>query len=141
MNSATQLSCSKCKQSLPTSMFHKNSADSRGFSWYCKPCKKEYEQVKRATDEEFRARKRLQYKVWVAKHQRRKHFLDQRANAKKRGIPFEFTYRQWLKWWGKDIQIRGCIWSNLVMARHNDTGPYHPDNCYKASPLQNYHDR
>ena len=140
MDSVTHIPCSRCKQSLPTSMFHKNRRENRGFSWYCKPCKKEHEQDRRA-DPEYSAKKKHQFSVWVAKNKRKKQFLDQRANAKKRGIHFEFTYRQWLRWWGSDLKHRGCAWNRLVMARFGDTGPYHPANCYKASPLENQQDR
>ena len=59
-------------------------------------------------------------------------FRDQRAQAiKKRGIEWHFTFDEWLDWWGDDIVNRGREKGKLVMARYNDTGPYHPDNVRK----------
>lgn len=58
-------------------------------------------------------------------------FNRQRTSAKIRGIDFNFSFNEWLEWWGDDFALRGCKKGQLVMARNNDTGPYHPDNVYK----------
>jgi hypothetical protein len=58
-------------------------------------------------------------------------FNNQRQNAIKRGISFEFTYDTWVDWWGADIVNRGKGKGKLCMARKGDTGPYHPDNVFK----------
>jgi hypothetical protein len=57
--------------------------------------------------------------------------------AKQRGIDWQFTYDTWTAWWGEDIIRRGPYKGQLVMARHNDVGPYHPDNVRKASCQEN----
>ena len=67
-------------------------------------------------------------------------FGTQRQNAKKRGIEFNFTYEEWINWWGADIDKRGKGKGKLVMARKGDTGPYHPNNVVKATQEENLHD-
>jgi len=61
----------------------------------------------------------------------------QKAAAKVRGIEFQFTYEEWLAWWGDDIVNRGPYKGQLVMARIGDTGPYHPDNVRKITCSEN----
>ena len=56
---------------------------------------------------------------------------QQKQNARRRGIPFEFTYKEWIDWWGEDIILRGKGKDKLVMARNNDSGAYHPNNVTK----------
>lgn len=67
----------------------------------------------------------------------KRQFGMQRSSAKSRGIDWQFTYEQWLAWWGEDISKRGLAADQLVMARHGDTGPYHPDNVKKLSGPDN----
>lgn len=67
----------------------------------------------------------------------RQKYNEQRARAKGRNIEWQFTFQSWLAWWGDDIVNRGLGKHQLVMCRKGDTGPYHPDNCYKASQSQN----
>ena len=62
----------------------------------------------------------------------------QKGCAKRRGIDFEFTYEQWIAWWGDDIVNRGRGAGKLVMARHNDVGDYHPTNVRKATVEENH---
>lgn len=64
----------------------------------------------------------------------------QKINAKARGIEWQFTYDTWVDWWGKDITNRGRTVGKLVMARHNDTGPYHPGNVSKLTNSKNTQD-
>ncbi len=64
-------------------------------------------------------------------------FKSQRGSAIKRGIDFQFTYEEWINWWGDDIVYRGQGRDKLVMARHGDIGPYHPDNCKKITHSEN----
>ena len=66
-----------------------------------------------------------------------KEYHMQRAAAKHRGIDWQFTYDEWIEWWGEDIINRGRSSSNFVMARHNDVGPYHPSNVRKALLTEN----
>jgi hypothetical protein len=61
----------------------------------------------------------------------------QRTSAINRGIDWQFTYDTWIEWWGKDIANRGRLKGQLVMARYNDIGPYHPDNVRKATCSEN----
>lgn len=63
----------------------------------------------------------------------------QRSGAHRRHILWQFTFEQWLEWWGDDIWQRGGgnDMDSLVMCRRGDTGPYHPDNVYKATRREN----
>jgi len=57
--------------------------------------------------------------------------------AKQRGIDWQFTYDTWIEWWGNDIVNRGPYSGQLVMSRHRDQGPYHPNNVRKATCNEN----
>jgi hypothetical protein len=57
--------------------------------------------------------------------------------AQYRGIDWEFTYDEWVKWWGPDINNRGTYIGQLVMARYNDTGPYNVNNVKKIKSSEN----
>lgn len=68
-------------------------------------------------------------------------YADQMFGAKKRGIDWQFTYDEWVNWWGDDITKRGPYRDQLVMARYNDEGAYHPNNCYKTTASENCKER
>lgn len=68
-------------------------------------------------------------------------YHNHKARSKRRGIAFEFSYDEWIAWWGDDISNRGRNTGQLVMARIKDTGPYHPTNVYKTTVEQNVSDR
>jgi hypothetical protein len=123
------LICSKCKESKPTSEYRKNSRESRGYGWYCKPCSLYWE---RSRPPATRAEKNEKAKAWRVANRERQAFNNQKCNAKKRGISFEFTYDEWVEWWGDEINSRGCRAGQYVMARLSDTGPYHPSNVFKC---------
>ena len=67
-------------------------------------------------------------------------YADQRHKAEVRGIDWQFTYDEWVTWWGDDYQYRGRGKDKLQMCRKNDSGPYHPNNVYKATLTQNVKD-
>ena len=58
-------------------------------------------------------------------------YWAQKQNARRRGIEFDFTYADWISWWGNDIVSRGRGTDKLVMARKGDTGSYCADNVVK----------
>jgi hypothetical protein len=64
-------------------------------------------------------------------------FHSQKNAAKKRGIGWELTFKQWLEWWGADLDNRGQRAWNLQMQRFGDVGPYAMDNIRKGHPKQN----
>ena len=68
-------------------------------------------------------------------------YHNHKTRSKRRGIDFQFSYDEWMSWWGDDIINRGRNKGQFVMARKNDTGPYHPNNVYKATVEQNVSDR
>lgn len=64
-------------------------------------------------------------------------YLKQKSKAKTRNIEFQFTFEEWVTWWGTDIVNRGNRKGKLCMARFNDTGAYHPNNVRKATHEEN----
>lgn len=66
----------------------------------------------------------------------------QRQNAKRRGIPWEFTLEEWWAWWKIDDNWarRGVTKHALCMCRIGDSGPYSPSNVYCATNDQNKKD-
>ena len=64
-------------------------------------------------------------------------YHNQKVRAKRRGIEWQFTLESWIVWWGDDLAKRGSKKGCLVMARYNDEGPYHPDNCRKLTVEEN----
>lgn len=66
----------------------------------------------------------------------RKRFNGKRASSKQRGIPFLFTFDEWLAWWlatGRYDEY-GHRW---VMARIGDRGAYEPGNVVCKAGAQN----
>lgn len=60
----------------------------------------------------------------------RRQWLQHRANAEARGIPFLLTFEEWLEWWrstGK-LSERGRRRTEYVMARKRDQGAYELGN-------------
>lgn len=55
-------------------------------------------------------------------------FKDHRDNARRRGIPFHFTFDQWWSMWEPHWHKRGRG-NGAMMCRLNDEGPYSPENC------------
>ena len=64
-------------------------------------------------------------------------FRQQRKHAKHRGIAWMFTFKEWVDWWGADIEKRGVGHDRMQMQRVGDRGPYHPDNVRKGYPRDN----
>ncbi len=60
-------------------------------------------------------------------------FDQQMANAKRRNVPFLFSYEEWVAWWVSSLgpdwqQKRGCKKGQYCMARIGDRGAYEPSN-------------
>ena len=61
-----------------------------------------------------------------------KAYREQRNNAQKRNVPWEFDFHDWLRVWvesGK-MHLRGQGKGRYMMGRRNDIGPYRADNVY-----------
>lgn len=76
----------------------------------------------------------------------KKAYHQQKNNAKKRGVEFVFTYKEWCQWWEAQLgpdwaKLRGCKKDQYVMARYGDNGPYHPDNVKCITAKQNHLER
>lgn len=67
----------------------------------------------------------------------RRAFSTQKSGAKRRGIEFNLTFKQWCDFWGEDIDRRGPGYDQLQMQRFADTGPYEIGNIRKGHPKQN----
>jgi hypothetical protein len=68
-----------------------------------------------------------------------KAFHNQKDRAKKRGIEFLFTFKEWKQWWidtGK-WEMRGKFKGCYQMCRNNDSGPYASWNVYCATISDN----
>jgi hypothetical protein len=73
-------------------------------------------------------------------------FSRHRAQARYRGIDFEFDFESWDRWWlshgvDKNLDVK---WNNdsgrLCMCRYGDEGPYAEHNVYLATHSQNARD-
>lgn len=64
-------------------------------------------------------------------------YAAQKAGAKRRGIEFNLTFKQWCDFWDADIDKRGVGHDKLQMQRIADTGPYEIGNIRKGCSKQN----
>lgn len=60
-------------------------------------------------------------------------YNDQKKSALKRGVEWQFTFEQWLRWWETELgynwfKLRGHHTGEYVMARNGDKGPYEASN-------------
>lgn len=71
-----------------------------------------------------------------------KAYKEHQRNAKRRGIPFLFSFEEWWAWWqiNDHWSHRGVGKNKLVMARKGDTGPYSPENVYCTTHRGNQRD-
>jgi len=63
----------------------------------------------------------------------KKAYIQQKGDAKKRGIEFKLTFEDWSNWWGADFVNRGVGADKLVMARIGDVGAYELSNIKKIT--------
>ena len=110
--------CSKCLKTKAISFFGlcRNGDTRDGFNGHCKQCKTEAARVWRA-----------KYPNGVgplAKYTRR--YAVQKGDAKRRGIKFLLTFKQWLKIWTASghLDESGSRRGQYHMARTGDKGPY-----------------
>ncbi len=69
-------------------------------------------------------------------------YRDQMNQSRKRNIPWNLSYDQWLAWWdsqGIDKRSRATprTGNTMCMCRKGDTGPYDLNNIYCATASQN----
>lgn len=77
---------------------------------------------------------------WIAERDRtyadREAYRLHKVNAKRRGIPFRFTFEEWVAWWQSTghYHERGSQRGQYVMARTGDQGAYELGNveCMQA---------
>ena len=77
---------------------------------------------------ETREKNRLRAAQWRKDNPLKWAWFTQRQNARRRGIEFLFSFREWLSEWGEQIEQRGKAADELCMARIGDEGPYAPGN-------------
>jgi hypothetical protein len=58
-------------------------------------------------------------------------YWQQKNNARRRGIPWEFTFDSWWKLWQESghWEQRGNKPGRYCCGRHGDAGPYNEKNC------------
>lgn len=64
-------------------------------------------------------------------------YNQQRLQAKQRNIEWLFTLESWLEFWGEKLEFRGIRHNDLCCGRHEDIGPYSPENCYITTNEEN----
>ena len=119
--------CNYCQTEQPDSEFRKQSRQ-------CRTCKKA---ENRAHYAEKKADIQTKQREWRERNPQRLAYAQQKDNASKRGISWDFSFDTWIKFWGGDIDKRGCTENDLVCARHGDVGPYSPENCFKQTSQAN----
>lgn len=72
------------------------------------------------------------------RHTDRGRFTRHKANAKRRGVPFLFTFEDWLGVWRASGYWR---MPGYVMCRYGDAGPYAKGNVYIGTVCSNTRDR
>jgi hypothetical protein len=95
----------------------------------------------------FKLEEKQWYALYDPAHPVYKHFTQmnirnfnaQRAQARKREIPFEFDFMSWVVWWvgTGHFHERGVLNTNYQMCRKGDQGTYSWDNVYCATGEQN----
>lgn len=68
----------------------------------------------------------------MTKDKFRQGYTRSKADSKRRGVEFLFTFEEWKQWWidsGK-WELRGKKAGCYQMCRKNDVGPYSVDNVY-----------
>lgn len=67
-------------------------------------------------------------------------YAKQKAQAKQRGILWEFDFASWWAIWQPYFHLRGRGKNGFCMARELDDGPYSPTNVYLTTNLGNLRD-
>ena len=57
-------------------------------------------------------------------------YLNNRANAKRRGVDFQLTFEEWWTLWKSKYHLRGRGRGKYQLCRKGDIGPYSFANCY-----------
>jgi hypothetical protein len=73
--------------------------------------------------------RRKQKRAWLATP--RGKYWQQKTNAKRRGIAWEFTFETWWQLWEASgmWEQRGAAAGYYCLSRRGDAGAYSPDNC------------
>ena len=96
---------------------------------------------KKAKSAVYYANHRAKVMAYRAANPKRMAWGTQKSGATRRGIEFLFSFVEWVDYWGDLFDLRGRGSDDLCMARHNNTGPYHPDNVELITNRQNHADR
>ncbi len=98
-------------------------------------------------DREYRRSYRERNKEAVAaqitawNHTPRGRYKEQRANANRREIPWEFTFEEWWAMWEPHWAHRGRGLGDMCMCRESDEGPYSPSNTRIDTVTNNHNER
>ena len=71
----------------------------------------------------------------MARCQIKRGYADHKSRAKKRNIPFNLTFEEWLSVWNSSgkLHLRGRGAGKYCMSRIGDTGPYEIGNVFIQS--------
>lgn len=126
--------CKECGSEKPLSEFYRKARAADGHEAFCKLCRNARSQRNYHKDPEARKRTAT---AWQEANPHYWAFVQQRNNAKRRGIEFLLTFDEWLAFWGDDLDKRGKGDSRLCMSRNGDAGPYVIGNVFKSTHNQN----
>lgn len=57
-------------------------------------------------------------------------YLNNKSNAKRRGVEFHLTFEEWWHLWQSKYHLRGRGKGKYQLCRKGDKGPYSFSNCY-----------
>ena len=90
--------CSKCGDTKPISMFHKNRTRPDGLDYWCKECRKQYYASHREDKLEYNKQYRATHKKEMQQYMKQYYaspkgkMVRAKADARKRGLGFELLY-------------------------------------------------
>lgn len=76
--------------------------------------------------------------IIISRDDPRRAFRQQRRNAKQRGIPWNFNFKDWWMIWEPHWEKRGRYIGEMVMSRPNDEGPYEIGNVQIITAADNH---
>ena len=101
-----------------------------------------YLPTRRAWNKANPAKVRASQEAWTLANPQRRAYINQKARAKNRGIPFRLTFDQWWKVWLDSgyLPERGRRKDKYNMARYGDVGAYEIGNVYITTHSENVHE-
>ena len=101
-----------------------------------------HKEREKARKRKYRLEHRAERKAYRAAHAAdpKSRYCQQKSQALRRGISWEFTFETWWIVWRQFWWARGKKAEQLCMSRPGDTGPYSPSNTKLITNSQNSRD-